>query len=158
MKISPYWLIIAYAVCASSQAQQLYKCSTDTGATEYRNSPCEKGQRSAGPVNKGTVTAVTSSAPSDSAAGSESTLSKLGLEVLANPIKAMRDDAAPLDAAAINACKNDNGFYVEGAGCMSEAPKNRNPLIGAAKMREICKKTNQTYVKALNDCVAVAKK
>ncbi len=156
-------LLIGLACVNVTQAQTLYKCTTPSGSTEYRNSPCESGQRSAGAVNKGTVTSMTPSAPSPSAtaappaAAGDRTLGKLGLEGLLNPIKAMRDDAAPIDKVAQGLCKSEGGFYVEGAGCLSEVPKNRNPLIGEVKMREICQKIGKTYVPPLNDCVKTAK-
>jgi hypothetical protein len=158
-------LLLGLAFVIASQSQTLYKCSTASGGTEYRNSPCEKGQASKGAVNKGTVTSISPSAdsasPTSPSASSpskgESTLSVLGLNALLNPIKAMRDDAAPVDGVAAGLCKSEGGFYVEGAGCLSQPPKNRNPLIGEAKMRDICKQTTQTYVKALNDCVSATK-
>jgi hypothetical protein len=165
MKTLACTFLFGLSLVATAQAQTLHKCSTANGGTEYRNSPCEKGQASKGAVNKGTVTSLspsadTAAAPSASAspaAKGESTLSVLGLNALLNPVKAMRGDNAPIDTVAIGLCKSEGGFYVEGAGCMSQPPKNRNPMIGEAKMRGICKQTAQTYVKALNDCISAAK-
>ncbi len=162
MKRNPYFLAIGLLACAISQSQTLYKCSTEVGGTEYRNSPCEKSQRSAGAIHKGTVTSIASVAPVASVppgtAGSSNADSKPGLDALLNPIKALRDDAAPIDKVAFGVCKSEGGFYVEGAGCLSEAPKNHNPLIGEANMRDICQKTGQAYVPKLNDCVKQVKK
>jgi Domain of unknown function (DUF4124) len=160
MKSAIYLLYFFSAFTATLHAQTMYKCGTAEGGTEYRNSPCEKGQRSAGAINKGTVTTVAPST-SPSPAASDAPASGFGLGALSglsNPIKAMRDDAAPVDNMAIGLCKSEGGYYVQGAGCLSEPPKNRNPAIGEAKMRDICKQTGQTYVKQLNDCVAAAKK
>jgi hypothetical protein len=159
MKPALFLPFIIGAFGASLQAQSLYKCSTPEGGTEYRNTPCEKSQRGAGAINKGTVTTVTStSSPSLAASDTPSAFGLIGLSSLSNPIKAMRDDAAPIDTMAIGLCKSEGGYYVQGAGCLSEPPKNRNPAIGESKMRDICKQTGQTYVKQLNDCVAAAKK
>ncbi len=158
MKPVIYLLCLFTAFSASMHAQTMYKCSTALGGTEYRNSPCEKGQRNAGAINKGTVTSVAPSSSATSTAATEPTTGAFNLGVLNNPIKAMRDDAAPVDNMAIGLCKSEGGYYVQGAGCLSEPPKNRNPAISEAKMRDICKQTGQTYVKQLNDCVAVVKK
>jgi hypothetical protein len=158
MKPAFYFLCFFSAFTATLHAQTMYKCSTVEGGTEYRNSPCEKGQRSAGAINKGTVTTVVPSSNSASTATNEPSTGAFNLGVLSNPIKAMREDAAPIDTMAIGLCKSEGGYYVQDAGCLSEPPKNRNPAIGEAKMRDICKQTGQTYVKQLNDCVAVVKK
>jgi hypothetical protein len=148
----------------SAQAQQLYKCSTTSGGTEYRNSPCEKGQRSAGSVNKGTVTTIPPTGSASAVLDTPTPGSSLGLglgstlEALKNPIQAMRNDAAPIDKMAFGMCKSEGGHYVQGAGCLSEPPKNKNPAIGEAKMREVCKQSGQHYIQPLNDCVRELKK
>jgi hypothetical protein len=158
---------IALLSATPTWGQTLYKCSTASGSTEYRNSPCEKGQRSAGAVNQGTVTTLkapaipapaTPAPATPETASGDSTLSKLGLSGLLNPVKALRDDAAPIDKVAIGVCNSEGGFYVEGAGCISEPPKNRNPLIPEAKMRDICQQTGKIYAQPLNDCVKAVKK
>jgi hypothetical protein len=149
-------LTMAVLVTGTAQAQTLHKCTTPSGDTEYRNSPCAAGQRSAGAVNRGTVTTMSPSNPAP-AANKDAIKVPTGLDGLFNPIKAMRDDAAPIDKMAFGMCKSEGGHYVEGAGCLSEAPKNRNPLIGEVKMREICQQTGKPYVKALNDCVTLKK-
>ena len=158
MKPVIYLLCLFTTILASLHAQTMYKCTMTLGGTEYRNSPCEKGQRNAGAINKGTVTTVAPSSTASSTAAVEPTIGAFNLGVLSNPIKAMRNDAAPLDTIAIGLCTSEGGYYVQGAGCLSEPPKNRNPAIGESKIRDICTQTGQIYVKQLNDCVTTVKK
>ena len=146
-----FWL--AALLCAApASAQSLYKCTTPQGSVEYRNSPCEAGQKNAGPVQKGSVSSVPAAAPA--ASGNAAPVgSLLSLDKLGNPIKALRDQNAPIDTVAAGECRSSGGHYVQGAGCLDAPPSNRNPAIGEVKMREICGKLAKVYIKVLNDCL-----
>lgn len=120
---------------------------------EYRNSPCEASQKNAGALKGGAVSNLPYTSPAAPQAEA-ATSGFFALDKLTNPIKAMRDNHPPIDTLAAGECRSQGGFYVEGAGCLEQAPSNRNPAIGETKMRNICSKLARNYVKALNDCVA----
>lgn len=145
--------------CQTSPAQTLYKCQTAQGGVEYRNSPCESSQRNAGPVNRGSVTTIPSTAPAadksdDNSASSTDKQSALEAINKYNPILMMRSNAKPLDAQAISDCKMEKKYYVQDVGCLDSPPSNRNPHISAGKMKDVCDKLKRRYIAVLNDCAA----
>ncbi len=151
-----YFTIVIAALALQltpTAAQSLYKCTTPQGSVEYRNSPCEAGQKNAGSVQKGAVTSLPSSAPPAPNSNSGTVGGFLSLDKISNPVKALREDSAPIDKVEAGLCRNNGGHFVQGAGCLDSPPSNRNPSIGEPKMREICKKLDKSYIKALNDCV-----
>lgn len=160
--------ILVSAICfnffaAPTLAQNLYKCEDAQGKLEYRNAPCDAAQKNAGSVKGGSVTTMKSSdtASASSAAnkaGNAGNVSNAASapnslqEKAAALMKSLKGQAAPIDTTEIALCRSQGKHWVEGMGCINEAPHNKNPAISSGKMQEICSKTGRKYSSAFNEC------